>query len=212
MADGVLLVISGEELQSFHNHLKYDKSYTAEILFGIKTDSYDVLGIPKVGNFDVAREAIVGELSKIKDKLEFKYPPFSSYRIKGKPLFKWALDGRLDEIEIPKKEVKIHNLKIDKIKEVEGVIVKKKILNKIKNVTGDFRQEEILKSWNQLFSNGIPDYFKIARVKIHCESGFYVRSLAEKIGESLGAGSLLFNLTRTKVGEWGLEESVWPYY
>ncbi|MEK7448319.1 MAG: tRNA pseudouridine(55) synthase TruB [Planctomycetota bacterium] len=45
-------------------------------------------------------------------------------------------------------------------------------------------------------------------LKIHCSSGTYIRSLAETVGEKLGCGALLFDLTRTRVGPFGLEQSI----
>lgn len=43
---------------------------------------------------------------------------------------------------------------------------------------------------------------------LHCSSGFYVRSLAHDIGQSLGCGAHVDALTRTAVGEFSLEDAV----
>lgn len=210
MADGVLLVVSGKELKNFHDHLKYDKSYKAEILFGFETDSYDILGIPEIGNFNLNRNEVIKELDSLQGSFRFKLPPFSGYKIKGKPLFKWALDNKLNEIEIPEKEAKIYNLNVEKIEKVSIKKIELYILSKIKNVTGDFRQEKIIKRWKKIFSNQSTELL-IAEINIDCESGFYVRSLAHEIGKKLSSGALLFSLTRARVGRWNIEESIWPY-
>ena len=48
MAQGLLLLIIGDkENKKINKHLKKDKEYHAQILLGIQTDSYDILGIPK---------------------------------------------------------------------------------------------------------------------------------------------------------------------
>jgi tRNA pseudouridine55 synthase len=48
----------------------------------------------------------------------------------------------------------------------------------------------------------------LATVKVRCQAGTYMRSLAHDLGELLGVGGHLFNLTRTASGSWRLEEAV----
>jgi len=47
----------------------------------------------------------------------------------------------------------------------------------------------------------------VAKIKINCSKGFYVRSLANDLGKDLGCGGVLVSLKRTKVGEYLLNES-----
>ena len=47
----------------------------------------------------------------------------------------------------------------------------------------------------------------VATVEITCGRGFYVRSLAHDLGESLGCGAHLESLTRTRVGPFRLQDS-----
>lgn len=47
----------------------------------------------------------------------------------------------------------------------------------------------------------------VATVEITCGRGFYVRSLAHDLGESLGCGAHLESLTRTRVGPFHLQDS-----
>jgi tRNA pseudouridine55 synthase len=48
----------------------------------------------------------------------------------------------------------------------------------------------------------------IARFAIECSSGTYVRSLAHEMGQKLGCGAHLAEITRTAVGEFSLEQAV----
>lgn len=48
----------------------------------------------------------------------------------------------------------------------------------------------------------------IATVSIHCDKGFYVRSLARDLGRALGTGGHCASIRRTAVGPFTLEESV----
>src|SRR5215470_4966247 len=48
----------------------------------------------------------------------------------------------------------------------------------------------------------------IARFVIECSSGTYIRSLAHELGEKLGCGAHLAEITRTAVGEFSLEQAI----
>src|SRR5438067_4855078 len=48
----------------------------------------------------------------------------------------------------------------------------------------------------------------IARFVIECSSGTYIRSLAHEMGQKLGCGAHLAEITRTAVGEFSLEQAV----
>jgi tRNA pseudouridine55 synthase len=48
----------------------------------------------------------------------------------------------------------------------------------------------------------------IARFVIECSSGTYIRSLAHEMGQKLGCGAHLAEITRTAVGEFSLEQTI----
>jgi tRNA pseudouridine55 synthase len=48
----------------------------------------------------------------------------------------------------------------------------------------------------------------IARFTIECSSGTYIRSLAHEMGQKLGCGAHLAEITRTAVGEFSLDQAV----
>ncbi len=47
-----------------------------------------------------------------------------------------------------------------------------------------------------------------ATLHIHCGSGTYIRSLAHDLGQRLGTGALLSRLTRTRVGNFSLNQAI----
>ncbi len=206
MAEGVLLIVADEELKNFKKHLLHSKEYLAEILFSITTDSYDLLGIPtKKRDPDI--EKIKKEINSFDYNSELLIPPFSSYRIKGKPLFKWALENKLDQIEIPKKRVKIKLLEADNPEKINSKELKEIIFRKLKQVKGDFRQEEIIKKWEELGIEQKEEYITI-KLRIVSETGFYVRGLANEIGQRVGSGAVLMSLKRTRVGDYDLKKTI----
>jgi len=48
----------------------------------------------------------------------------------------------------------------------------------------------------------------VAQFVIECSSGTYIRSLAHEMGQKLGAGAHLAEITRTAVGEFSLEQAI----
>src|SRR5439155_18842470 len=48
----------------------------------------------------------------------------------------------------------------------------------------------------------------VARFGIECSSGTYIRSLAHEMGEKLGCGAQLTEISRTAVGEFSLEQAL----
>ena len=218
MASGLLLVLLGEETKNKEKYLKLDKEYEFEILFGFATDTYDVLGIPKVNDFLRSSDTFVpisgrpfnnhlllefGNL--IQNNLKFftgkfaqKYPIYSSKTVKGKPLFSYARGGK--DVEIPTREVNVKNLKFIKLRKINNKKLFENIERRIKKVNGDFRQKEILKIWRKKLEK--ENAFYIGSFKIKCSSGTYVRGIANSLGEKINIPSLAFSIKRTKVGKY----------
>src|SRR4051812_670479 len=98
MAEGLLLLLSGEEVKKKENYLKLEKTYIFEMLWGFETDSQDLLGIPS------REQASLPEVEKVKEELEKfdktyvqKYPIYSSKTVQGKQLWVWAREGKSKE-------------------------------------------------------------------------------------------------------------------
>lgn len=45
------------------------------------------------------------------------------------------------------------------------------------------------------------------KIKVHCSSGTYIRTLAEDIGKELGTGAYLTTLRRIKIGNYNIEDA-----
>ncbi|MDD4804204.1 MAG: hypothetical protein WCR40_01970 [Candidatus Paceibacterota bacterium] len=206
LAEGLLLILVGEECKNKEKYLGLNKEYELSILLGFSTDTYDILGKVKM-QIDADRTQIYAEkyfsdiLQTFVGKFSQKYPDYSSKTIKGKPLFEYAKNGTLEEEEIPEKEVEIKN--IDFIG--ERFISKKEldvyIRKSINLVFGDFRQEDILKSWEENLEKSIFEEYKIITIKVVCSSGTYMRSLANSFGLKIDIPSLAFDIKRNKIGD-----------
>lgn len=210
MAEGVLIILSDNDALKKDEFLGLDKGYEAEILFGLETDTYDALGIPQshlVQTDSEWKAQIWKEFRKFQGANILKLPPYSSYKINGKPLFYWTREGKLDELIIPQRTMTVHEIQMHDSYTIKSNRLLKQILKKIDTVEGDFRQEEICTAWKSMLENK-NDEFIVAKVYINCSAGTYIRSIAQEIGKRLGTGGVLLALKRTRVGDYTAKKSL----
>lgn len=212
MAKGVLLLLVGDANFEREKYLNLDKTYEFQALLGLETDSYDLLGLlleqrAKIPP-DEYRTTVNQFINESVGKKIQPYPPFSTKPVEGKELFKWAREGRIDEIKIPTKEIEIYKIKQLAETEITAKGLHKLITERINKVEGFFRQEEILKKWSSFFEINEQKAFPILRFEVRCSSGTYVRSLVHNLGQKLGCGAVTVEIFRTKVGEYSIEKSL----
>ncbi len=205
MAEGLMIILAGDECQKKDQYNNMPKTYEVEVLFGFATDTYDLLGlveesIPGMKEALHPGDEIPRILQNFTGKINQKYPPYSSRTVAGKPLFQWAREGRLGEIEIPSHDVFVENIEIKKTKEITGKKLMKYITDSIGQVKGDFRQEEILAKWHEVLDGDPDKEFQIVKLVISCSSGTYVRAIAHELGQSLGTPALAMHILRTQIG------------
>lgn len=205
MAEGLLLILIGDECKKKSVYTKLDKTYEVEILFGVSTDTGDLLGLISNMTESSSPEPIVTQelLDVFVGKKTKSYHPFSHKKVSGKPLFQHAKDGSLGEIEMPTKEIEIGNIELFGPREIAAERLEKEVLEDIARVRGDFRQNEIITSWQAFFKKA-PEKFHLLKIVVTCSSGTYIRSLTEEIGEELKAPTLTYTLKRTRIGEYSL--------
>lgn len=212
MAEGLLLVLVGDENKNKEKYQNLDKEYECEVLFGVETDTYDVLGvispvvIPGLTR-NLPREIlnlVQDDIEKLVGEHVQLYPPYSSKAVDGKPLHWWARQNKLHEIKIPSRKITIYSIKVIEFITIKKENLKSIIFDRINLVQGDFRQEEIKKRWEKFFAETKQVEFTIAKLHVHCSSGTYVRSIAHELGKSLGTGAIALNIKRTKIGSYSL--------
>lgn len=209
LAEGVLILLVGDAVYDKEKYLKLDKEYEAEILFGFETDTYDILGVVKKNKTPKAlnKNELSESLKLFLGKNRQPFPPYSSYKIKGKPLFEWAREGKIKEIKVPEKEREVYEFKIISLRKITGEKLLAKINLKIKQVKGDFRQQEILREWNKILNKEPSVEFQTVKLAIKCSSGTYIRSIAHNLGKELKIGAVLLSLSRTKAGSFHIKDS-----
>jgi tRNA pseudouridine55 synthase len=204
MAEGLLLLLVGEAVHRKDELLGLNKTYHAKILLGLSSDSYDILGLVNTKNYEQpSAQKIKQTVSELVGKHEFPYPTYSSKPVEGKPLWQWMKEGQLSKITIPLRimnvlSVNISNSAIEKWEKIFQYAT-----TSIHKVSGDFRQTEVLKSWeklNQQFK--AKDELTILNINFEVSSGTYIRTLAHELGKKLNCPALLYQLNRTSIGSY----------
>lgn len=221
MASGKLLVLIGEECKHQENYHGLDKTYQFSVLFGVSSDSGDVLGLlTEAGQKEVDTVNVEKIIATLVQEIELPYPIFSSRTVKGKPLHTWTLEGRLPEITIPTKKSTIFELKLTSLEKKQRATIVVEASAKIESIPpvtdprkalgNDFRRPEIRKSWANFSKTGSEnDLFSIATFSCTASSGTYMRSLAEEIAKRLDSTGLAFYIHRTEIGQYDPINKIW---
>ena len=221
MASGKLLILIGEECKHQESYHGLDKTYLFSVLFGVSSDSGDVLGLlTESGNKEVTRMSVEKILPSLCGPIELPYPIFSSRTVLGKPLHTWALENRLSEITIPTKKSNIYELKLDHLEQKTRALIVAEANDKIESIPrvtdpkkalgNDFRRPDIRKSWLEFSRTGSEDdLFSIATFTGTASSGTYMRSLAEAIANKVASTGLAFSIHRTEIGQYDAVAKVW---
>lgn len=175
MAEGVIIILVGENRHKKYEYAKWKKTYEFEMILGIKTDTYDGLGIilnKETSDFDpkafITKEHTLQESLKGESKNEIEIfnkeflennlkkflgtytqvaPPYSAIKIKGKPLHWYARNKKLGEIELPTREGVIYNIELISQEIISGETIAKNIVKRVKLISGNLRQKEIILRW-----------------------------------------------------------------
>ncbi len=214
-ASGLLIILAGKATKEQDKFLEMDKEYEADVLFGVGTDSGDTEGIIKNEELrmkSLGNEEIINVLKSFQPEYRQFVPVYSSVKVNGQKLRELARKyGRFEisqnaetgrglsvrfwennevakEIDLPSKIVKIYEI------ELLGLVdwVNWKIGNSNKYV-----DEFILKAENEKIDLS---KLQVARIRVKCSKGTYVRQLAVDIGEKLGVPAMLVGLKRTQIG------------
>ena len=186
MASGAMILLTGEDCKQQPDFTSLSKKYSFKLIRGVITDTNDILGIPKLfqengddkSNFKLEPKKFTQE-----------FPIYSSRVVKGYPLWWWAKNDRLDEIEIPSKECEIYSVHKShkQTKIIHNEILIDTILSRIDKLPVErhegFRVNQIISSWKKLLENKNKNkLFEITEYEISVSSGTYIRGICNSMG------------------------------
>jgi tRNA pseudouridine(55) synthase len=196
MAEGVMLIIEGNENNEREKFLGLDKEYVATFLVGVATDTGDCLGlITKQSSVVVSEKDILSDLDEIKKLTEQRYPWFSGKTVDGIKLFDHYKKGNVG-IERPTQHINIKEVEFLGMETRHAQEIHSYIVDSIKKVNGDFRQEEILAGWKTFFGNSTEKQsIQTFQVRFVVSSGTFIRGLTEYFSFP----ATLLTLKRTRI-------------
>ncbi len=224
MARGQVMILTGDECKKMAMYNKKDKTYTFEIVFGLSTDTDDVMGflgkpislslLPDMQNTDDVMgflgkqntNATIDKLvSDIKQYIDIhigtsfmqEFHDFSSIKYKGKSLWYYALNNII--IDKPKHMVTLYNAHYNDIKKYNYNMWRDDICMKINNIDrkNNFRQDDIIKQYNEL--NMSDSHIYSLPITITVSSGFYVRQLVHDIMNYIKYPILTHDINRINI-------------
>jgi len=212
MAEGKLLVLTGDACNDISSYWDLDKQYRVSIAIGISSDSHDVLGKLSYGTKPpraYSHKEIRDLLAQFVGRYSWEYPVISSKPVDGKPLFQWFLEDRLNEITIPRSTGEIYDIQLLNIRTLTPEELKKRTLEKIhalaivtdesKRLGRDFRRHEVIGSWSTWYKTNAHDV-QVIDVLCTASAGTYMRTLAHEVGKKLGTHALALEINRTRIG------------
>ncbi len=197
MAEGIVLILAGEDRFQKDALLGLSKIYEVEVLLGVATDTLDPLGVI-TGTLYKEVISIEPTMEMMKSITTLPYPMYSSVPVDGKPLFAHARAG--STVAVPDKKVTIYSVELLSTTKVPVNTIAQSVIDDVNQVQGDFRQADIIRSWQQLLDQ--TNEVTIVSIRVHASSGTYMRSLAEWIGEQLGVPALAYRIDRIQIGEY----------
>ncbi|MDO8620162.1 MAG: tRNA pseudouridine(55) synthase TruB [bacterium] len=189
MATGLMIIGVGEGTKRLQEFLRLPKTYEAEILLGIRTDTGDITGKTleefSIPNSKFSKKEIEEMLRGMVGKLPLPVPAYSAIKRGGEALYKKARRGEV--VDTPIKPMEITAV------EFLGLFDGHSLEKGNPEVKLDPRIRE--------------DDKRGVRVRFDVTSGTYIRSLAEELGRRLGVPATLAGLRRTRIGEFRIEEA-----
>lgn len=209
MAEGVLVVLTGDEVHKKHFFNALSKEYESEFLFGVSTDTFDVLGkiVEAEDDIVVPFGSLLKELAVFEGPQQQKLPPFASEKMGGIALWRLAKDGKIGPDDTPAKEITIKQINLQKLSDLPKEMLDSEVTRRIKLVKGDFRQKELLMTWEETLRGLSGDTFQLARVHVECSTGTYIRRIAYDLGQTLGIPTLAYSILRTRVGSYTIKDA-----
>ena len=194
-ATGLLILLSGKMTKRSNEFLKLDKVYDATMKLGYVSSTGDPEGEITRYNPQQAQISSVEDISEP-----------SKARISAKtPVATGVLDAcpKLSDIELAVSHF------VGKITQTpprfSAIKVGGQRAYKLARQNKDF---EIPVREVEIYSIEILHYnYPEFKIRVHCSSGTYIRTLAEDIGKALGTGAYLTALRRTKIGKYDIKDA-----
>jgi len=201
MAHGEILILTDEEckLTNYYVKLKTYKIYEFSVLFGVKTDTLDILGNileNNIKNYDL--NLILKKKNNLTGEYFQEFPIFSSKTInyKGKMTPLWKLKNQIKNIKIPKKRINVEYIKYINHNVYSKNKILKLIIQRLNLVTSkNFNTKDFIKQWKLIKNNK----YLVVDFKAKVSSGTYIREISNQLGKLCNYNSINLNIFRKNI-------------
>ena len=210
MAHGVQIILIDPSRERVEELKGLDKTYKTKVVFGVETDTNDLLGLAKTSDANqiINKEKVLSELSRIVGTFDQPYPIYSAAKVNGQPLHYWARNGKIDSITIPTHPVTVLEAKLLEFDQISFESIVNKAEKFIPTISGDFRQDQILERWKPLLQKNKKRMLTKATIEFKCSSGTYIRQIVDQLGKDLEGSAFCLDIYRTQVGNYFIDTSV----
>ncbi|MFC1600007.1 tRNA pseudouridine(55) synthase TruB [Patescibacteria group bacterium] len=109
MAEGVLIVALSEATKIIEFMMQHDKAYSAEIILGSESTTYDAEGeLKKVGSQKPDFDEVQAVIESFEGEVDQVPPIYSALKINGKKAYELAREGK--KVEMKSRKVTIHDI------------------------------------------------------------------------------------------------------
>jgi tRNA pseudouridine55 synthase len=197
MAVGQMIILVGDECKNRDQYLGRDKTYKLEILFGIGTDTQDVFGV--IDCEEEKKESCIREFNENESVAVMIAAKSEIMNFMGTHTFrypKYSTKGLLnEENELPEREMTVASIRTEGGKMISGTYIKALVKEACEKIKGDFRYEEIARSW-EIVRDDVE--YPVMKFEIECASGTYMRTIAQELGKRMGIPALAYYIERTR--------------
>ncbi len=230
-AEGELIILVGEECKNKDAYSGLSKTYVAEIIFSVSTDTYDLLGIPStcaeiskhsfeeglsqaLGAEKLAREharrvAFSKECLEISAHVEaFLKKMIGKFQQQYPAYSSKTVDGiQLHTHARAGNEVLLPKHDVELISYTDltvGSRTRAEVLDRVQKLTSIVQgdfRQAEILETWTQCARDLPDELLTVKVELTVSSGFYVRQFAHDIGQAFGIEACLYSLVRTHIEE-----------
>lgn len=208
LATGVLLICIGKATKRAQELQDHDKEYVADIAFGATTPSYDLeKEVDRMYPFEhITREAVEAALPGFLGEQEQVAPLFSAKSVEGVRAY-----------EMARKMYKSHSrdsadfdaAAIETLQRARIRIDELELLEMIPAGNGVPAENDVQGASGRIHVADTSSlHLPVARIRIVCSKGTYIRAFARDLGEALGSGAHLSALRRTRSGDYRVSDAL----
>ena len=201
MARGLIPILFGEDCKLMNLYTCLSKTYEVKVIIGLATDTDDALGIITQNTLTISSNQTTSHyiLSNYKSIFEIeteltlnqKYHYYST---------KTLLSRSKNNFDNHYHSVKLYHSTIINSGELEFNMWKNECINTIDKVdkTKDYRQNEIIKQWNDLRKE-VKEPLHYITLQLYVSSGFFIRQYIRDISEKIGIPLMCYDINRVNI-------------